>query len=137
MTEGRSGMKEQRRTGARTWLVGLALALVAAAAVATVAFAGGTGHKAAAKQAVDTKTLVVAVPSDIQNLDPTLSSADVVTQELLTNVYDWLIDYKVVTQGGHQIGSPNQFVGAIAKSFSWNKSHTVVTFHLRQGVKFA
>jgi len=75
--------------------------------------------------------------SDIQNLDPTLSSADVVTQELLTNVYDWLIDYKVVNQGGEMIGAPNSFVGAIAKSFSWNPAHTVITFHLRPGVKFA
>ncbi|TMJ94345.1 MAG: ABC transporter substrate-binding protein [Actinobacteria bacterium] len=130
-------MKGQQRTRRRIWFVGVAAALLIAAAAATAAFGGGAGHATSATQSADTKTLVVAVPSDIQNLDPTLSSADVVTQELLTNVYDWLIDYKVVTQGGHQIGSPNQFVGAIAKSFSWNKSHTVVTFHLREGVKFA
>jgi peptide/nickel transport system substrate-binding protein len=130
-------MKGQQRTRRRIWLVGVAAVLLIAAAAATAAFGGGAGHATSATRAADTKTLVVAVPSDIQNLDPTLSSADVVTQELLTNVYDWLIDYKVVTQGGHPIGSPNQFVGAIAKSFSWNKSHTVVTFHLRAGVKFA
>jgi peptide/nickel transport system substrate-binding protein len=130
-------MKGQQRTRRTIWFVGVAAALLLAAAAATAAFGGGTGHATSGTRSADTKTLVVAVPSDIQNLDPTLSSADVVTQELLTNVYDWLIDYKVVNQGGHPIGSPNQFVGAIAKSFSWNKSHTVVTFHLREGVKFA
>ena len=129
-------MKTRQRTRRRTWVVGLGLALVAAT-VAAAAFAGSTGNRSAARKAVDTKTLVVAVSSDIQNLDPTLSSADVSTQELLTNVYDWLIDYKVVTQGGKQYGSPNQFVGGLAQSFSWNKAHTVVTFHLRKGLEFA
>jgi peptide/nickel transport system substrate-binding protein len=127
-------MKEEQRTRRRIWLVGLSLALVMAAAAATAACGGGGARQSGGGGA---KALVVAVPSDIQNLDPTLSSADVVTQELLTNAYDWLIDYKVVKQGGNPIGSPNQFVGAIAKSFSWNPSHTVVTFHLRSGVKFA
>jgi peptide/nickel transport system substrate-binding protein len=130
-------MKGQQRTRRRIWFVGVAAALLITAAAATAAFGGGAGHATRATRSAETNTLVVAVPSDIQNLDPTLSSADVVTQELLTNVYDWLIDYKVVNQGGHPIGSPNQFVGAIAKSFSWNKAHTVVTFHLREGVKFA
>jgi peptide/nickel transport system substrate-binding protein len=116
--------------------VGLGLALAVTATAATAASGGGTRHEAANQPSADTKTLIVAVPSDIQNLDPTLSSADVVTQELLTNVYDWLIDYKVTTQGGRKIGSPNQFVGAIAKSFSWNKAHTVITFSLRPGAKF-
>jgi peptide/nickel transport system substrate-binding protein len=112
------------------------LALAGGATAARAASGGGARHEAAKQPSADTKTLIVAVPSDIQNLDPTLSSADVVTQELLTNVYDWLIDYKVTTQGGRKIGSPNQFVGAIAKSFSWNKAHTIITFHLRPGAKF-
>src|SRR5262249_4601770 len=133
--ERRSAMKTQHMRR-RISLVGLGLALVAAT-VAAAAFAGSTGQPAAAGRAVDTKTLIVAVSSDIQTRDPTLSSADVATQELLTNVYDWLIDYKVVKQGGLPYGSPNQFVGAIAKSYSWNKAHTVVTFHLRPGIKFA
>jgi peptide/nickel transport system substrate-binding protein len=127
-------VKERAR---RIWWVGPGLALVVAAAATTAASGGGARYDKATKPSADTSTLIVAVPSDIQNLDPTLSSADVVTQELLTNVYDWLIDYKVVKQGGRPIGAPNQFVGGIAKSFSWNRPHTVITFHLRSGVKFA
>ena len=126
-----------QRTGRKTRFVGGGLVLVIVAAVAIAAFGGASGKATTGRQSADTKTLVVAVASDIQNLDPTLSSADVVTQELLTNVYDWLIDYKVVPQGGGLIGSPNSFVGAIAQSFSWNPAHTVITFHLRKGVKFA
>ena len=130
-------MKIGKRPLRRLWPVGVGVALIVAATVAATAFAGGTGKSTTSTQNVDTKTLIVAVSSDIQNLDPTLSSADVSTQELLTNVYDWLIDYKVVNRGGVPYGSPNEFVGAIAKSFSYNKNHTVVTFHLRPGVKFA
>jgi peptide/nickel transport system substrate-binding protein len=106
---------------------------IAALAAGTVLLAlPASGSAATAKD-----TLVVAVSSDMQNLDPTLSSADVVTQETLTNVYDWLIDYKVGTQKGQAVGLPNQFVGALAKSFSWNAAKTEVTFHLRPGLKFA
>src|SRR5262245_23202650 len=131
-------MKTDQRMRRRIWVWGVGLGLVLAAAASAAAFAGSSGQTAtASKNATDTKTLIVAVPSDIQNLDPTLSSADVVTQELLTNVYDWLIDYKVVQQGGLPYGSPNQFVGGLAQSYSWNKNHTVVTFHLRKGLKFA
>ena len=96
-------MKIGKRTLRRLWPVGVGVALIVAATVAATAFAGGTGKSTTAKQNVDTKTLIVAVSSDIQNLDPTLSSADVSTQELLTNVYDWLIDYKVVNQGRRPI----------------------------------
>jgi len=130
-------MSRVQRTGRKTRFLGAGLVLVIATAVLIATVGGGSGKATTAKQSADTKTLVVAVASDIQNLDPTLSSADVVTQELLTNVYDWLIDYKVVNQGGEMIGAPNSFVGAIAKSFSWNPAHTVITFHLRPGVKFA
>src|SRR5690348_8500008 len=138
MSRRRGGhMSNVQRTGRKTRFIGAGLVLVVATAVAIAAFGGGAGKAITKKQSADTKTLVVAVASDIQNLDPTLSSADVVTQELLTNVYDWLIDYKVVNQGGVMIGAPNSFVGAIAKSFAWNPAHTVITFHLRPGVKFA
>ena len=68
-------MRIGKRTLRRLWPVAVGVALIVAAAVAATAFAGGTGNSTAAKQNVDTKTLIVAVSSDIQNLDPTLSSA--------------------------------------------------------------
>ena len=44
----------------------------------------------------DDNTLIVAVTHDLSNMDPTLASGDTVVWEVLTNVYDWLIDYAVV-----------------------------------------
>jgi len=93
----------------------------------------GTVHQRPAAKT----SLVVAMPSDMQNLDPTLSSADIATQEMLTNIYGWLIDYKKVNQGGQLLGSPNQFVGGIARSFKVMNHGKLVRFFLRHGAKFA
>ncbi|MEX5381402.1 hypothetical protein, partial [Acinetobacter towneri] len=79
-----------------------------------------------------TKTLIVAVPNDVQNLDPTLSSADTVTQELLTNIYDWLIDYEVTTDAnGVMTANPSGFVPGLAEKFEWAADGLSVTFTLR------
>lgn len=114
-------------------------AALAAALAITVAGCGGSsgsssGGTPATKQ--NDTTLVVAQPEDLQNLDPTLSSGDQVTQEMLTNVYDWLVDYKVTDENGKSVGDANTFLGAIAKSMKWNSAHTVLTFKLRPGLKF-
>jgi peptide/nickel transport system substrate-binding protein len=114
-------------------------AALAAALAITVAGCGGSsgsssGGTPATKQ--NDTTLVVAQPEDLQNLDPTLSSGDQVTQEMLTNVYDWLVDYKVTDANGKPVGDANTFLGAIAKSMKWNSAHTVLTFKLRPGMKF-
>jgi peptide/nickel transport system substrate-binding protein len=117
------------------------MSLTAAIALATgllalVALGAGPARAATAKAAASS-TLVVAEPNDIQNLDPTLSSGDITTQEMLTNVYGWMVNYKVVTQKGQLIGDANSFVGDLAKSLVWNKSRTVLTMKLRPGLKFA
>lgn len=84
------------------------------------------------------KTLIIAVPSDIQNLDPTLSSGDVLTQEVLTNLYSTLVSFKVEKNAnGELVGNPDQFQGELAKSFEVSSDGHTVTFHLRPGLKFA
>jgi peptide/nickel transport system substrate-binding protein len=86
----------------------------------------------------DTDTLIVAVASDMQNLDPTLSSADVYTQEMLTNVYEWLVDYDLSEEAdGTLIADPNTFVGGLAERFEWSPDGTKITFTLRDGLKFS
>jgi peptide/nickel transport system substrate-binding protein len=86
----------------------------------------------------DPETLIVAVPGDMQNLDPTLSSGDIVTQEMLTNVYEWLIDYEVVDQAdGTKTAESTSFVGAIAEKFEWSDDGSKVTFTLRPDLKFS
>lgn len=83
------------------------------------------------------RTLVIAVPGDIQNLDPTLSSGDLLTQEVLTAVYSFLIDFEVVEEDGVPVGDPNSFVGDVAESFEFSDDGTVVTFYLREGLQFS
>jgi len=113
----------------------LMLALGASGAAASTR--GGSGGLVSRGQDEKT-TLIVAVGTDMVNLDPTLSSADTVTQEMLTNVYDWLIDYKVDTDAnGAMTAEPSGFVGALAESYEWNADGTAITFHLRDGLKFS
>jgi peptide/nickel transport system substrate-binding protein len=83
------------------------------------------------------RTLVIAVPGDIQNLDPTLSSGDLLTQEVLTAVYSFLIDFEVTEEDGVPVGDPNSFVGDVAESFEFSDDGTVVTFHIREGLQFS
>jgi len=84
------------------------------------------------------RTLIIAVPGDIQNLDPTLSSGDTLTQEVLTSVYSFLIDFeRVQDDDGTWRGLSTSFVGDVAESFELNDDGTQITFHLREGIKFS
>ncbi|MCA9836991.1 MAG: ABC transporter substrate-binding protein [Trueperaceae bacterium] len=84
------------------------------------------------------KTLIIAIPSDMQNLDPTLSGGDVITQEVLTSVYSFLIDFKREQNAeGQWIGNADEFVGDVAESFEISEDGTKVTFRLRPGIKFS
>src|SRR3954454_21861096 len=113
-------------------------ALAAAMAIAVAAAGAGCGGSSTKSSSgggtpatsQNDSTLIVAQPEDLQNLDPTLSSGDQVTQEMLTNVYDWLVDYKVTDQDGKSVGEANTFLPALAKSMAWNGDHTVLTFKL-------
>ena len=108
---------------------------LAALPVAAVLALGGVGDSLAQS---DDNTLIIAVSRDLQNIDPTLTSGNINTWEFLTNVYTWLIDYEVVTtDDGTRIGDPNSFVGSLAESYEWNEDGTVVTFHMREGLKFS
>ena len=84
------------------------------------------------------RTLIIAVPSDIQNLDPTLSSGDIITQEVLTNLYDYLVSFKVEQDAdGNLVGNPDAFEGQVAQSFEVSDDGHLVTFKLKPGLTFS
>lgn len=99
---------------------------------------GGIGGTAARLQDDETSTLIIAVSRDPQNLDPTSASSDAFTSEILTNIYHWLIDYKLVTgEDGQPIFSADEFVGDLAESFEVQDDGHKVVFKLRDGLKFS
>ena len=99
-----------------------------AVAALTAALSLSVAHSALAQS--DPNVLVVAVPGDIQNLDATLSGGDLITQEMLTNVYDWVIHYKTTVKAdGTATSDPNNLVGGLAESYEWSGDKKTITFH--------
>lgn len=84
------------------------------------------------------RTLIIAVANDIQNLDPTLSSGDTLTQEVLTSVYSYLIDFeRYQNADGDWIGDADSFVGDVAESFEFSDDGREVRFTIREGITFS
>ena len=85
------------------------------------------------------RTIIIAVPSDIQNLDPTLSSGDTLTQEVLTSVYSFLIDFERVQDAdGQWIGNADAFVPperVEAFKAAMNEAGVNYVFHGYDGVR--
>lgn len=132
-----SGLRNLNPRGLRrAALAGAAAVGVAGLLAACGGSSSGSSHKSTGGGG-SSSTLVVAMPEDLTNFDPTLSTGDQTTQEMMTNVYSWLDNYAPTTVGGRIEGDPNKFVGGLAASLSWNSSRTVLTFHLRHGLKFA
>jgi peptide/nickel transport system substrate-binding protein len=115
----------------------LALTGTAGVSAARPASSAGATVKAVNLQGDGDRTLIIAVPTDVQNLDPTLSGGDVMTQEVLTAVYSYLIDFAVVEEDGRPFGDPNNFVGDVAESFETSPDGLTVTFRLRPDIKFS
>lgn len=83
-------------------------------------------------------TLVIAVARDLQNLDPTSASSDGFTSEILTNIYRWVIDYKLTTgTDGKPVFDANSFVGDLAESYEIQDGGKKVVFKIRQNLKFS
>ncbi len=81
--------------------------------------------------------LVVAASGDIETIDPPVTSGAPFQHEIITNLYDFLIDFGVrKTETGGLIGDLNLFTGEIAKEFTVS-ADGIATFRLREGAKFA
>lgn len=80
------------------------------------------------------KPLVHAIPNDVASLDP----ADIRNQqdqEIGVNLYERLVQMKFLPQpDGSQMAHPTDVVPQLAES--WTVDGPVITFKLRQGIKF-
>jgi peptide/nickel transport system substrate-binding protein len=82
-------------------------------------------------------TLFVAVGGDIETIDPPVTSGAPFQHEIISNLYDFLIDFGVKrTESGELIGDLNRFTGEIAKSFTVSADGRA-TFRLRESARFA
>jgi peptide/nickel transport system substrate-binding protein len=82
-------------------------------------------------------TLTVAAGGDIETIDPPVTSGAPFQHEIITNLYNFLVDFGVrKTDTGELIGDLNRFTGEVAKSFTVSPDGRV-TFRLRENAKFS
>ncbi|WP_158746318.1 ABC transporter substrate-binding protein [Acidisphaera sp. L21] len=103
-----------------------------------LAFGGGVvaiaGLHAVDTRAQAAKPLVHAIPNDVASLDP-VDIRNQQDQEILVNVYERLVQMKFLPQpDGTLAAHPTDVVPQLAES--WVAEGPVITFKLRQGVKF-
>jgi peptide/nickel transport system substrate-binding protein len=82
-------------------------------------------------------TLVVAAGGDIETIDPPVTSGAPFQHEIITNLYDFLVDFGVRrAESGDLVGDLTRFTGEVAKSFTVS-SDGRATFRLRENAKFS
>jgi len=121
------------RTFRRSLILKIFAPLAAVSLLATAC--GSSPSTPSSKTSSSNSTIVIAIPSDMQNLDPTLSSGDQVTQEVLTNIYSWLDDYDYTGTGSS--ANIDKFIGGAAQDWTVQDGGKTIVFHLRKGIKFA
>src|SRR5581483_1071956 len=90
--------------------------------------AGGAGA------ATPADVLIVAVGGDLVSIDPPFSSGAPFQNEVITNLYDYLLEFGTRPDGkGGTIGDLNSFAGKLAQSWTVSPDGTRVTFKLRAG----
>jgi len=91
-----------------------------------------------ARAATPADTLIVVVSGDAVSLDPPFSSGAPFQNEVITNLYDYLVEFATRPDGkGGLVGDLNNFAGKLAQSWTVSPDGTRVTFRLRPSAKFA
>jgi peptide/nickel transport system substrate-binding protein len=111
----------------------------APAATPTTAAAVAATATVAAPQptAGQERTLVIALPGNIETIDPQLRSGEAYLLEVIHNVNAQLVDRKIEDKQGVLWESGDQIQPGLAESWEYNADHSVWTFHIRPGLKFA
>jgi peptide/nickel transport system substrate-binding protein len=82
--------------------------------------------------------LIVAVSGDLVSIDPPFSSGAPFQNEVITNLYDYLVEFGTKPDGkGGVAGDLDRFEGRLAQSWTVSPDGTRVTFKLRPGARFA
>ena len=91
-----------------------------------------------ARGATPADTLIVAVSGDIVSIDPPFSAGAPFQNEIITNLYDYLVEFGTKPDGkGGIVGDLNSFASKLAQSWTLSPDGTKVTFKLRPGARFA
>ncbi len=91
-----------------------------------------------ARGATPADTLIVAVSGDIVSIDPPFSAGAPFQNEIITNLYDYLVEFGTKPDGkGGIVGDLNSFASKLAQSWTLSPDGTKVTFKLRTGARFA
>lgn len=106
---------------------GLTLAVAACSPTAPVQ-SSASSATAAVKPTGPSGTLVVAIDSDPQNLDPSTNLAFPVGSEIILNIFDTLVAWKAPTF--------DQLEGRLAEKWDVSEAGKVYTFTIRPGLKF-
>src|SRR5215471_18827595 len=91
-----------------------------------------------ARGATPADTLIVAVSGDVVSLDPPFSSGAPFQNEVITNLYDYLVEFAAKPDGkGGMMGDLNAFAGKLALGWTTAPDGTRISFRIRPGAKFA
>lgn len=138
--EGLESVAWERPLTRRDMLIKTAAAGGALAGAGLLATGAGAAPRALTRirRSSAAKTLFVANFGDMQNLDVHTSSTDLITGEMLTNLYSIPVTFKApgFSRNGVEFADVNKFVGQAVESWKWNEKNTEVTFTVRKGIKF-
>lgn len=136
-------MHGDRRTPRPLLVVAVLLALVLAGCgtrerqeeQGQAAVPGGDGTEAGAEGGNDT-TLRVAIPDDVETLDPAFGQQEL-TNLVLKNVYAQPLQYEPGEQGdGYAYADTTAFQGRVLESWEFSDDRRTLTLKVREGVTF-
>lgn len=84
----------------------------------------------------DDKTLVIAIPGDVETVDPGFG-AHQRTNETLKNIYDQFFEYNIEDTGeGYFIADTTDIIGSAIESYEFSDDYLEVKLKVREGMEF-
>lgn len=117
----------------------VAAALLLLFSIVLAACGGGQAAATPTAEAPKEKVLIVAVEGDVDTFDPCCTVGTKASQTTIQNTFDQLTQYALVEKTlpngqKYRTVDTGNIIGMLAES--WEQDGSVVTFHLRKGLKF-